>query len=53
MRNKLIVAMVALALVLLFGGAGYKDVAAGSDLTKYKSKTIGGKQVYRDPGFNP
>ena len=37
---------VALALALLFGGAGYKDVAAAADLNHYEPKTIAGKQVY-------
>ena len=39
-------AEVALVLDLLFGGAGYKDIAGGSDLSNYQVKTIAGKQVY-------
>jgi len=35
-----------LAMALLFGGAGYKDFAAGVDLRNYQEQTIGGKQVY-------
>ena len=39
-------AEVALVLALLFGGAGFKDIAAAADLNTYQQKTIGGKQVY-------
>jgi hypothetical protein len=37
---------VQLALLLLFGGARFHDVALASLLAYYKSETIGGKQVY-------
>jgi hypothetical protein len=39
-------AEVRLALDLLFGGAGFKDVAAAADLSHYQRETIAGKQVY-------
>jgi hypothetical protein len=37
---------VELALLLLFGGAMYNDIAAGLDLANYDEQTIGGKQVH-------
>lgn len=35
-----------LALLLLFEGAGFNDVAAGTDLTRHQQNTIAAKQVY-------
>ena len=35
-----------LTLILLFGGAGYHDVAAGIDPRNYTPQTIAGKEVY-------
>lgn len=37
---------IALALYLLFGGAGFHDPATASDLSRYTDQTIEGKQVY-------
>ena len=39
-------AEVNLALDLLFGGAGYKDVIGAGDLTRYQTQKVSGKEVY-------
>ena len=35
-----------LTLLLLFGGAGFHDVAAATDLRTYEAQTVSGKEVY-------